>query len=136
MVRCSPLGDAAATAAEVENIDEAAVATELEHAIGENPAISDGERYAASLDAKDNLNEGVSYNEKLWMCYFRSSTITVIKIKEMEEKGYFSEDEARAPGAKTVLEPNNNESIVYEDFFVAGLLMPSHPALADILLHS
>jgi hypothetical protein len=32
-------------------------------------------------------------------------------------------------------EPNNDEAMVYEDFFVAGLCMPPHPALADILLH-
>jgi hypothetical protein len=45
----------------------------------------------------------------------------------MVQKGYFLEGEARAAGAKTVPEPNT--------FFVAGLCMPLHPALADILLH-
>jgi hypothetical protein len=40
-----------------------------------------------------------------------------------------------APGNETVPEPNNDEAMVYEDFFVAGLCMPPHPALADILLH-
>jgi hypothetical protein len=69
------------------------------------------------------------------MYYFRSSTITVGKIKEMEEKCYFPEDEARAAGAKTMLEPNNDEAAVYEDFFVGGVCMPRHPALADILMH-
>jgi hypothetical protein len=33
-----------------------------------------------------------------------------------------------------VPEPDNNEAIVYKDFFVAGLCMPLHPALANILL--
>jgi hypothetical protein len=33
-----------------------------------------------------------------------------------------------------VPEPDNNEAIVYKDFFVAGLCMPSHLALANILL--
>jgi hypothetical protein len=42
--------------------------------------------------------------------------------------------EAHTPGAKTVPEPDSNEVVVYEDFFVAGLCMPPHPALADILL--
>jgi hypothetical protein len=37
-------------------------------------------------------------------------------------------------GLKTVPEPDNDEAVMYEDFFVAGLHMPSHPALADILL--
>jgi hypothetical protein len=53
----------------------------------------------------------------------------------MEEKGYFLLGEARAPGAKTMPEPNGGEAIVYEDFFIASLCMPLHLALADILLH-
>jgi hypothetical protein len=65
----------------------------------------------------------------------RVVTIIVGKIKEMEEKGYFLEDEARAPGVKTLPKPNNNKVVVYEDFFIAGLCMPPHPALANILLH-
>jgi hypothetical protein len=72
---------------------------------------------------------------KLRTCYFGSSTITVSKIKEMEERGYFPEGEGRAPGAETVPEPNGDEAIVYEDFFVADLRMPLHPTLADILLY-
>jgi hypothetical protein len=72
---------------------------------------------------------------KLRTCYFGSSTITVGKIKEMEERGYFLEGEGCAPGAVTVPEPNGDEAIIYGDFFIAGLHMPSHPALADILLH-
>jgi hypothetical protein len=40
-----------------------------------------------------------------------------------------------APGIETVPEPDNDEAMVYEDFFVAGLCMPLHLALADILLH-
>jgi hypothetical protein len=63
------------------------------------------------------------------------SSIIVEKIKEMEENGYFTRDEARAPGAETVSEPRDDEAMVYEDFFVTGLCMPPHPALADILLH-
>jgi hypothetical protein len=34
-----------------------------------------------------------------------------------------------------VPESNNDEAVVYVDFFVAGLRMPPHPALVDILLH-
>jgi hypothetical protein len=66
---------------------------------------------------------------------FGSSTITVNNIKKMEEKGYFVKDEAHALGAETVSEPNNDDAVVYEDFFVAGLRMPPHLTLADILLH-
>jgi hypothetical protein len=86
-------------------------------------------------NAEDDLDEGTSDNTQLWMCYFGSSIITVGKIKEMEEKGYFPKGEARTPGAEIVLEPSGNEAIMYKDFLIAGLCMPRHPALADILLH-
>jgi hypothetical protein len=80
------------------------------------------------------FGEGASDDENPQTYYFGSSTITVGKIKEMVEKGYFVEGESHMPRAETVSEPNSNEAIVYEDFFVAGLRMPPHPALVDILL--
>jgi hypothetical protein len=39
------------------------------------------------------------------------------------------------PSGEAVLEPDPDEAIMYEDFFIAGLRMPPRPALADILLH-
>jgi hypothetical protein len=135
MSHYSLLGEATTAMIGVENMEETTVSAELERAFGENPAATDGERYAASPNTEDNLIEGASDNVKLRMCYFGSLTIMVGKIKEMEEKGYFQEDEARALGAETVLEPNGDEAMVYEDFFIAGLRMPLHPALANILLH-
>jgi hypothetical protein len=135
MSRCSPLGEAAAVVAEVENVEEIIVLAELERAFGENPIASDGERYAASPNTEDDLDEGASDNAKLRTCYFGSSTIMVGKIKEMEERGYFPEGEGRAPGAETVLEPNGDEAIMYKDFFITGLCIPLHSALTDILLH-
>jgi hypothetical protein len=134
MARCNPLVEAAAGMTEVENMDEAVVAAELERAFEGNPAAFDGERRLASPDAVDTLSEGGSGNENSRTYYFGSSTITVGRIKEMVEKCYFPEDGARARGAETVPELDNDEAMVYEDFFVTGLRMPPHPALADILL--
>jgi hypothetical protein len=135
MSRCSSLGEVATTAVEVENVEEITVSAKLEHAFGENPTASDGERYAMSPNAEDDLGKGASDNMKLRTCYFGSSTITVSKIKEMEERGYFPEGEGHAPGAETMPETNGDEVVVYKDFFIAGLHMPLHPALANILLH-
>jgi hypothetical protein len=135
MSRCSPLSEATATAREVENMAEITVSAELEHKFGENPAASDDERYATSPNAEDDLDEGASDNVELQTCYFGSLTITVGRIKEMEERGYFPKGEGCTPGAKTVLEPNGDEAIVYENFFIAGLRIPLHLALADILPH-
>jgi hypothetical protein len=43
-------------------------------------------------------------------------------------KGY-----GRAPGAESVLDPHENEVVVFKDFFTTGLRMPPHPVLLDIL---
>jgi hypothetical protein len=86
MSHCSPLGEAAAAAVKVENMEEITVSLELEHAFKENPAASDGERYAVSPTVEDDLDEGASDNVKLWMCYFGSLTTTTGKIKEMEKR--------------------------------------------------
>jgi hypothetical protein len=135
MACCSPLDEAAIGMAEVENMDEAIIAVELEHAFEENPVASNVERHPVSSDTEDTLSEGGSGNENSRTYYFGSSTITIGKIKEMVEKGYFPEGGERSPGMETVSEPDDDEAMVYEDFFTAGLCMPPHPALANILLH-
>jgi hypothetical protein len=38
------------------------------------------------------------------------------------------------PGEEVVPEPAADEAIVFEEFFAAGLRMPSHPVLIDILV--
>jgi hypothetical protein len=61
-------------------------------------------------------------------------TITIGHIKEMTKKGYFTVREARALGEETTSELNEDEVVVLEDFFVAGLRMPLYSMLVDILL--
>jgi hypothetical protein len=46
------------------------------------------------------------------MYYFGSSTITVGKIKDMEEKGYFLEDEARAPNTSAPYASTRSDEIM------------------------
>jgi hypothetical protein len=38
------------------------------------------------------------------------------------------------PGEETVLEPADDKVVVFEEFFAAGLRMPPHPALTEILI--
>jgi hypothetical protein len=52
----------------------------------------------------------------------------------MEDLGYFAKSDGKALGVETVSEPRIDEVVVFEDFFVAGLLMPLHLALVGILL--
>jgi hypothetical protein len=140
MAHCSPLSEiVVANVAEAENPDRVEIAAEATQTIGgdEMPEASNGEGHASSADGTDNsMGGGASDNESSWTYYFKASTITLGKIKEMVEKGYIAEGEARrSPGVEAIPEPDNNEAIVYEDFFITGLHMPPHPTLADILLH-
>jgi hypothetical protein len=136
MACCSLLGEVvAANVAEMENVDKVADAAEVMQTVGERHGASDGEGHISSLDAGDDLlSEGASNDKNSQTYYFGSSTITVGKIKKMVEKGYFTEGEGHAFGGETVPEPDSDEAIVYEDFFVADLRMPPHPTLADLLL--
>jgi hypothetical protein len=129
MAHCSPLSEVAvANVAEVENVDRVPDAAEMVQMVGERTRNSDGGGHASSPDVgDDSLGEGASDDENSRTYYFGSSTITVGKIKEMIEKGYFTEGEGRVPEAKIVPEPDSNEAVVYEYFFVAGLHMPPHP---------
>jgi hypothetical protein len=56
--------------------------------------------------ADDSLGEGASDDENSRTYYFGPLSITVGKIKEMVEKGYFMEGKGRAPRAETVPEPD------------------------------
>jgi hypothetical protein len=137
-VPCSPLSKvAAANVAEVENQSRVASTVEVARTVGasEVPAASDDERRLSSLGGTDNsLGGGVSDDENSWTYNFCTSTITLDRIKEMVEKGYFTDGEAHTPAAEAVLEPAADKAVVYEDFFITGPRMPPHPALADILL--
>jgi hypothetical protein len=70
-----------------------------------------------SPDDEDIPSKGALDNEELQTYYFGSSTITIGKLKEMEEKCYFMEHEACTPEAATVPESNNDEAVVYKDCF-------------------
>jgi hypothetical protein len=135
MARCRPLSEVAANMTGAEDVDKLVSAAKIVHTTGENPTASDTEGCLLSPDAaEDSLGKGGFDDENSRTYYFGSSTATVGKMKDMMENRYFIEGKACAPRAKTVLESYNDEAIVYEEFFVAGLRMPPHPALVDILL--
>jgi hypothetical protein len=46
---------------------------------------------------------------------------------------YFPKGYCKASGTKTVSESRANEAVVFEDLLTAGLRMPPHPVLAEIL---
>jgi hypothetical protein len=80
----------------------------------------------------ESADVSASDNENSWTYNFGACTITLGYIKEMSEKGYFVNGEARAPWEEIMLEPDEDKAIMYEDFFITGLRMPPHPTFVDI----
>jgi hypothetical protein len=65
---------------------------------------------------------------------FGASSVTMGHIRQLESLRYFAEGSARELGEETILEPNDDKVIVFEEFFAAGLRMLPHPVLTGILL--
>jgi hypothetical protein len=65
---------------------------------------------------------------------FRRSKVMKASLVSLESfTRYFSKGYARPPGVESVLDPRKDEAVVFEDFLDAGLRIPSHPDLVDIL---
>jgi hypothetical protein len=85
---------------------------------------SDQDEGSGAVDPRESSR---SYN-------FGPSTVTVGRIRQLEALGYFAEGSAREPGEEVILKPAADEAIMFEEFCAAGLWMPPHPALTDILV--
>jgi hypothetical protein len=65
---------------------------------------------------------------------FGQSIVTRACIRSLENYArYFLKGFARLLGMESVPDPKENEAIVFKDFFIAGLHIPLHPVLLDIL---
>jgi hypothetical protein len=80
--------------------------------------------------AGDDVDEG-SHTQSY---YFGPLTMTVSRIHGMIDNDYFAEGMGCEPGEETILKPNLDKAMVFEEFFTTGLRLPPHPVLADILL--
>jgi hypothetical protein len=63
---------------------------------------------------------------------FDVSRISSVRVQDMQQLGYFGSGVGRVPGAEEVPEPEG-ELIVFEAFFTAGLRLPTHRFVADVL---
>jgi hypothetical protein len=69
---------------------------------------------------------GMSYD-------FRQSTVMKACLASLESSAhYFPKGYARPPSVESVQVPSEDEVVVFEDFFIAGLCMPPDPILLDI----
>jgi hypothetical protein len=74
---------------------------------------------AVELHPGDTLEVGVS-------------RISSVHVQDMQQLGYFGSGVGHVPGAEEVPEPEG-ELIVFEAFFTAGLRLPAHRFVAEVL---
>jgi hypothetical protein len=63
---------------------------------------------------------------------FGTSWMSSVRVQDMQQLGYFGGGVARVPGAEEVPKPEG-ELVVFEAFFVAGLRLPAHRFVAEVL---
>jgi hypothetical protein len=63
---------------------------------------------------------------------FGVSRISSVRVQDMQQLGYFGSGVGRVSGAEEVLEPEG-ELVVFEAFFTAGLRLPAHRFVAEVL---
>jgi hypothetical protein len=93
----------------------------------ESVPLSDVGSHSRAGASKDESASTRSY-------FFGPSTVTVSHIRGMIHNGYFAEGMGREPREEIMLEHQPNKAVAFEEFFTAGLQMPPHIVLSDILL--
>jgi hypothetical protein len=78
-----------------------------------------GTAAAAELQPGDTVEFGVS-------------RISLARVQDMQRLGYFGGGVGRVPGAEEVPEPEG-ELVVFEAFFIAGLCLPAHHFVSEVL---
>jgi hypothetical protein len=63
---------------------------------------------------------------------FGVSRISSVHVQDMQQLGYFGNGVGRVPGAEEIPEPER-EIVVLEAFFIAGLRLPAHRFVAEVL---
>jgi hypothetical protein len=63
---------------------------------------------------------------------FGVSRISSVRVQDMQQLGYFGSGVGRVPGAEEVPEPEG-ELVMFEAFFTAGLRLPTHRFVAEVL---
>jgi hypothetical protein len=63
---------------------------------------------------------------------FSVSRMSLVRVQDMQRLGYFGGGVGRVPGAEEVPEPEG-ELVVFEAFFIAGLRLPAHHFMSEVL---
>jgi hypothetical protein len=63
---------------------------------------------------------------------FGMSRISSVRVQDMQQLGYFGSGVGRVPGAEEVPELEG-ELVIFEAFFTAGLRLPAHRFVVEVL---
>jgi hypothetical protein len=63
---------------------------------------------------------------------FGISRISSVRVQDMQQLGYFGNGVGRVLGAEEIPEPEG-EIVVFKAFFAAGLRLPAHRCVAEVL---
>jgi hypothetical protein len=66
------------------------------------------------------------------MVEFGVLRISSVRVQDMQQLGYFGNGVSRVPGAEEIPEPEG-EIVVFEAFFTAGLRLPAHRFVVEVL---
>jgi hypothetical protein len=66
------------------------------------------------------------------MVEFDVSRISLGRVQDMQQLGYFGNGVGRVPGAEEIPEPEG-ELVVFEAFFIADLRLPAHRFVVEVL---
>jgi hypothetical protein len=94
--------------------------------------VEEGE-IGVEIDAAVEESEGNPAGAKARTCYTGRSLMTQADLDALRFEGCFEPGICRLPGKETTPKPRKNESVVFRDFFTAGLRLPVSKRFADIL---
>jgi hypothetical protein len=88
---------------------------------------------SADPSSEDTLSDLVATELQLGHTVeFGTSRISSVRVQEMQQLGYFGDGVGRVPGTEEIPEPEG-EIVVFEAFFIAGLRLPVHHFVAEVM---
>jgi hypothetical protein len=88
---------------------------------------------SADPSVEDTLSDLVATELQLGHTVeFGTSRISSVRMREMQQLGYFGDGVGRVPGTEEIPEPEG-ELVVFEAFFNAGRRLPAHRFVAEVL---
>jgi hypothetical protein len=98
-----------------------------------SPSSSAASASSVSPSSEDTLSDLVAMELQLGHTMeFGTLRIASFCVQEMQQLGYFGDGVGRVPGAEEIPEPGG-ELVVFKAFFIAGLHLPTHRFVVEVL---